>query len=415
MANVFSRRPYRAFLSHAHVDKKIVDQLYSWLTNTCGYQIWYDSVDFPSGFVAGQLGTAIENCQGAIIVLSAASIQSGWVEQEWNVCLEQQAARADFKILQLQIDDCAPPAMLRIRKWIDARSGFDVDAAIQLIEAFHSSETKPATLGRPQVYFSHGNRPDEEKSAAIAIDLLRQSGCRIVRDAPDQPSWSEKRISDIMSGCSGFVSVVPLRMVDGARTTSKYILDEVRLAGAAGVPALLVVDQGLSLDEATVAKDKIVCKFDPKSISDEAIGAAVSDFVERLREPPKPAYCFLGHAFRHDNIEYWPIAKRALQVVTGLPCLTGDGLHGEDIQSQIVERISRSVYSIFDITEDRLNSCVEAGVALGAGANFDLVCKAPRRRPPFMFRNRQVHFYETTTDLVGLVARLARAYRRVIL
>jgi hypothetical protein len=55
-----------------------------------------------------------------------------------------------------------------------------------------------------------------------------------------------------------------------------------------------------------------------------------------------------------------------------------------------------------------------SGIAIGAETPFELVCRGPRRRPPFIFRHRQVWFYETETDLIGLIRRLVMPYRRVV-
>ena len=76
-SEVFAQRPYRCFLSYAHADRQIVDTIYAWLTKQCGYSIWYDAINFPSGLVASALGAAMQECQGAIIVLSSTSIASG--------------------------------------------------------------------------------------------------------------------------------------------------------------------------------------------------------------------------------------------------------------------------------------------------------------------------------------------------
>jgi hypothetical protein len=385
--------------------------VYAWLTNTCGYSIWYDAVHFPTGLVGTQLGVAIEKCQSAIIVLSTASIESGWVEQEWNICLEQQTKHPDFAILQLRIDDCTPPAALRVRKWIDVKDNISADAAIQIIEAYHSKETDPNTIGRRQIYLSRGNRPNEVKLANLVCERLRQASVRIVRDAPDQDRWDVARIRNIMQGCGGFLAFVPNR---SAGATSKYILEEISIARSLGLPFQIFIDRGVDISSSPLFDPSEVLKVDLDCTDAANIFGPIDRLSEDALEPLRPSHCFIGHSFKHDQDTYWPVARRAIQVVTGLPCVSGDDLPGGDIQAQIVNRIREAEFSIFDITEDRLNSCIEAGIALGAGANFALVCKAPRRRPPFMFRNRQVFFYATHGDLVGLMARLAHPYRRVV-
>lgn len=408
---ILAKRPFRAFLSHSHANKAVVDRLYAWLTKTCGYKIWYDAVNFPAGLVGTQLGAAIEECQGAIIVLSTQAIASGWVEQEWNICLEQQAANPDFSIIQLRVDDCALPAALRVRKWIELKDGLTADAAIQIIEAYHGKETSPQSIGQRQIYLSRGNRANEIPLAEAACGALREMSFRIVRDAPDQSTFEIDRVRRIIKGCGGFAAFVPHR---GSGATSKYILEEIRVSRELGMPSLIVADKDIDLSRTPLLDPSQVFKMDLSSPDISGLAAALEELVENAVEPVAGSHCFLGHSFRDETVAYWPTAKRALQVATGLPCISGDEVPGGDVQAQIVKRIKEAELCIFDISDDRLNSCIEAGIALGSGARFELISLVPRRRPPFMFRDRQVFFYEDHGDLVGLISRLAHPYRRVV-
>ncbi|HWE21724.1 MAG TPA: toll/interleukin-1 receptor domain-containing protein [Hyphomicrobiaceae bacterium] len=407
----FARRPFRCFLSYSHANKQTVDSIYNWLTKQCGYRIWYDAVNFPSGLVPSSLGAAIEECQGAIIVLSSASIASGWVEQEWNIAIEQRTRFPDFSILLLRLDDCTPPVELRTRKWIDIQTELSPDGAIQVVEAFHSRETDPATIGRRQVYLSRGNRSNEIRFSNRVCDLLRQNSIRVVRDAPDQGRYDSDRVRRIMEGCGALAAFVPHR---GGGSTSKYILNEIGIAKSLGIPSIIFVDPSVDFPSSVPFDPSIAYKVDLDGDGDEIATEIVTRLSEESLEPVKPAHCFMGHSFKHDQALYWPVARRALQVATGLPCISGDEVLGGDVQEQIVDRIREAVFCVFDITDDRLNSCIEAGIAMGGRANYELICRVPRRRPPFMFRHRQVFFYETQADLVGLLARLAYPYRRII-
>ena len=78
---VIGKRPYHAFLSHAHVNKAQAEQLYDFLSRVAGIPVWYDAVNLPPGapFVLG-LYEAIVESRSAIILLSRESVESGWVE-----------------------------------------------------------------------------------------------------------------------------------------------------------------------------------------------------------------------------------------------------------------------------------------------------------------------------------------------
>ena len=201
----------------------------------------------------------------------------------------------------------------------------------------------------------------------------------------------------------------------GSQNTSKYILDEIRYAHEINIPALVVLDRGLprSLIDPVLPKDHLVIDCD--AIGSDASEMEIEEFMERVPAPMRGAHCFLGHAFSQDQRDLWQMARRVAEVVSGLPSVSGDDLTGDNAQSQIVEKISKSALSIFDITDNRLNSCIEAGVARGAGVRYELVSLEPRHGPePFLFRDKQVFFYKTPAELLGLVRKLVLDFRRVV-
>ena len=86
------RRPFHAFLSHAHTDKAIVDSLDHWLYDTCGIRVWYDDRNLPpASQIATELPNAIANCRSMIIILSKKSVESGWVQEEYEAAIGQRS------------------------------------------------------------------------------------------------------------------------------------------------------------------------------------------------------------------------------------------------------------------------------------------------------------------------------------
>jgi TIR domain-containing protein len=409
---VINKRPYRAFISYAHANKVFCDSLYRWLKSFADMSVWYDSVEFPSGLVGSELGRAIEACQSAIIILTNEALASGWVEQEWNICIEQKNAFPDFQIAMLNLDGCTPPAALRVRKWIDvADLQLGSGSACQLLEALHWHTTRPSELSRTTFYLSRGSRPAEVEKSEGLLSRIRALGYRFIRDAPDQLSFNEKRIKNIISSTGGVVAFLPDR---GNGGTSQYILNEILYAKELNIPAFVVPDPAVprSLLDAILPEGSIV--ISPSDGGTEALEDGLIDFVERTRPPRHGTHCFIGHAIKQGDGALWDMAARVAEVVSGLRCVSGDGLMGDGAQNMIVESIRSSAISVFDISDDRLNSCIEAGVARGAGARYELVCRGARHRPPFMFRDKQVFYYETDAELLGLVRRLTFDCRRVV-
>lgn len=409
-----NKRPYRTFLSHAHVDKGFVDQVHSWLTKVANMEVWYDSDKFPSGLFAIELGKAIEDCQSAIIVLSEDSIRSGWVEEEWNISVAQQKAAPDFQVILLNLDQCVPPASLRVRKWIEVQNGnLTPHVACQVLEALHYHSTGFANTSSATFYLSRGSAPSEVQNSEKLLIRCRNMGCRFVRDAPDQLKFDDQRIKDIIASTRGLFAFVPSRQ-NGK--TSPYVLNEIRFAKELNIPAVVVLDAGLSPEvsaQIELPAQRLVFTSDKVNAGD--IDEQLQEFIDHAPNPRRGAHCFLGHALDKEQTGLWTMGKRVAEAVSGLECISGDEIEGNQIQEQIVERIRASAISIFDITDDRLNSCIEAGIARGAGVNYELVCKGPRHGPdPFMFKDKQIFYYDTPTDLLGLVRRLVFKFRRVI-
>jgi hypothetical protein len=83
-------------------------------------------------------------------------------------------------------------------------------------------------------------------------------------------------------------------------------------------------------------------------------------------------------------------------------------------QAWLRDKVCRAFVVLADITDDNLNTCIEAGMGLAAGTNVELVARRRPRRPPFMLRDLQLPTYENEVDLLGLVNKIARRYRRRI-
>ena len=66
------------------------------------------------------------------------------------------------------------------------------------------------------------------------------------------------------------------------------------------------------------------------------------------------------------------------------------------MQTTIAETIRNSFALIADISDDNVNTCVEAGIARGANRDLHLIARGPRRRPPFMLRAMNSSVMKTT-------------------
>src|SRR6476469_7843080 len=115
------RRPFDAFLSHAHVDRAFVDELYRWLGQVAGLNIWYDAKKMTGGQGIGSgLQSAIEECRGMLLIASPEAISRGWVKTELEIGRVEQADSADFRIVPLRIAGADVSGIIKGQTWIEA-------------------------------------------------------------------------------------------------------------------------------------------------------------------------------------------------------------------------------------------------------------------------------------------------------
>ena len=82
------------------------------------------------------------------------------------------------------------------------------------------------------------------------------------------------------------------------------------------------------------------------------------------------------------------------------------------MHSTLIQLIRDAVWVLADISGNNLNTCIEAGVARGAGVDCTLVAAGPYRQQPFMLRGMELQVYDSDSELLALAYRAARAYRR---
>jgi hypothetical protein len=426
MGTPLNQRPNNIFLSHSSRDKlDFVDGLYHWLTKKAGLKVWYDR-NLVSGEVASNLEIAIDSSQAAIIVLSENAVESPWVKTECGR-LQEEAARngGDFRIATVRLDSVDPPGLLKSFKHIDIAEGaLSANTASLLMDSLFGG--KDSATGK-SVYLSRGWRTSERPAAERLCQALQMSGLRLVCDWTDQPHYDTDRVRNIMEGTGGLVAIVPHR---GNGETSKYIIAEIATARDAGMPILPFIHRDVtvrpewSLPEPLVFDDA-VGKQKAGELA-ELFGNRIEDFAQSWRKAKRGEHIFLGHSLEENIDDNFLTARGMLSRITGLPVEVGGLVGGFEAQSEIVRLVQEAGLCIIDITnltyenlpakiDFALNSCIEAGIALGCNKPLYLTCRGPRRSPPFMLRNKQVWFYEDDLDLIGKLRQIAALHRRMVL
>ena len=95
--------------------------------------------------------------------------------------------------------------------------------------------------------------------------------------------------------------------------------------------------------------------------------------------------------------------------------IVGTDIHENNLQSAIIEKIRDAFVVLADITDDNLNTCIEAGMGLAVGTNVEIVSRGGARRPPFMLRAQQMPTYENDVERLAVLHKILRPYRRRII
>ncbi|WP_321421364.1 toll/interleukin-1 receptor domain-containing protein [uncultured Methanobacterium sp.] len=412
-----NQRKYHAFLSHAHADNEIVDRIYHLLSEVANIPIWYDA-DYLTGQIASDLPKAINQCRNMIIVLSEASIKSGWVKKEYNLAMTENARFDDFKILPIRIDGCKVEhhkdlGFLETTKWIDLPNGeIDLPTAHHIIASIYYNDVDNFPGETKDIYISRTWRENEAGLANFVCEMLDEMGLRLIGDFTDQAGFDEgNRVESIISSCGGLVAILPHR---GKGTTSKYMIEEIQIAQKYGLPCVIIADPEVELSK-DLAELAININFTEEYVETQPLEDEIEKLIEKWKPPSKPHYVFFSTDFDAQKRKRNTIVNQLIERITSMSCLMGDKIREGAVQKTITQKISESFLMIADITEENINTLIEAGIARGAYKNYYLIAKGEPRSPPFMFRDQQVWYYKDDVELIGYIHRLVYPYRRRIL
>jgi hypothetical protein len=218
------------------------------------------------------------------------------------------------------------------------------------------------------------------------------------------------------------------------------VIREIVIAKSLNLPSLIVADPRIRLDRTSLlAADQDINHALPSSIkadpdlhlledltksailleyttSEDQIARRLEDNIEDLGYDLKTFVhspsIFLGTEISETKNQ---IMKEHIERIGGMPCIIGDRLGGEHVQELIAKKIGEASVVIADLSENNLNTHIEAGIAIGAMRRLYLIARGERRSPAFMFRDREVEPYSDDTELLGILHRIVYTHRRRIM
>jgi hypothetical protein len=418
------RRGFDAFLSHAHVDKLFVDQLYHWLTRVAGLEIWYDSKEMPAGMaIASGLHGGIESCRGLIVVGSEAALTSSWVRKEINVAQDEQSRHSEFRLVPIIIGDVQPDAALRGVSWIILpKAELNFQLAIDILRALHPTAAVPNPRNSRDVYMSASWHQDDNTSAVAACQAVASEGFRLIGDSKTQKGYGNNRVEEIISSCGALVCVIPFRGKEAVSEISgeyKYFVREVNKAKELGLSTLVFADPRVKqLEGAQSAWNEL--PTDSTQIDSSGL-KKIRGLNDTWQSPKTLHYVFLATDLDGEVARYNSDLRRLIEAITGMATVVGSDIEGENLPRRIVDSIGQSFLTIADISgsgdrDFNLDVSIEAGVAYATNRNLRLIARGETRRPPFMLRSAgQLRAYKTEVDYCGLMRSICWPFRRRII
>jgi hypothetical protein len=412
---LFNKRNYDIFVSYSHADFEKVKPVVSWL-QMAGLKVWWDSRKLlPGTRLASALPAGLTNARAALFFVSHNWINSTWCEDEYNAALQERRADRRYRTIALHLDNSKVPTFLANSRFLEM-SALDSAMAAILLQAF-ASEPPPWFHGDRDIYLSRSwHLREAGEPDRVCTALAQERGFRLIGDSDDHPDYDEdSRVRRIIESCGALVAVFPFRDTPEHGFTSKYITKEALLANDLRRPFLLFAANGVELAPALTAS-AIGRKAFPLQATDgdQVLQQALLDLEEAYSPSPRTAYSFFTTSLRGngDDIDE---AIELMEQVTCMECLIGRDLEGQHVQSEIVDRIRNAEFVVADISDDRANSLIEAGIARGAGVRLYLISKAPESgtlHTRFMLRDIEVKWYRDPVERIGILHGIARRYRR---
>lgn len=414
-----NKRSYDIFLSHSHSDAAFANTLYNWLTEVAGFKVWLDKTQLgPGSALATDIQIAIENCRSAVLIVSGESMSKGWVRNEYNSAIDERTRNQDFRVIVVKIGDANTKDLIKGITWVEVEQAeISLDLTYGLVRGLYPFERQLLSEKTKDIYVSCSWRPSDAFTVKEICTHFISFGFRLIGDSKDQVGFSsdQDRVRQLIGSCGGVVAIIPFRGVYEISTPDyKYFLKEIEIAKSYGVPVVVFLDekiQGLE-DDALTTK----CTINSENLDAKLVADCVEKLWEEWVVPPAPHFIFCALDLELDASRPNSMYRIILESITGIPTIVGSEVQGSSLHECIAKKIQDALLVIADITDNNVNSCIEAGMGIMAKKNVRLISSGKSRNPPFMLRGAgQLLGYQAEADLIGVAHKIARPFRRRII
>lgn len=223
---------HKIFLSHAHSDKPIVEQVALRLAGLFGQdQVFYDSWSIrPGDGIINEMNKGLDAPEVVFFFVSANSLASGMVTLEWQNAL-YSATKGKTRLVPVRIDGSDVPAVLRQTLFIDMHTiGFEA-AVSQIVGATQSGGSfSPQHQSFSNLAYSRSQGADGMVEIAVQASHMMEPNPNFafpVVNEEDEVFWWIKGHPGIQGGFrksafalqpGGVVNAVIMRPITGSLT-----------------------------------------------------------------------------------------------------------------------------------------------------------------------------------------------------
>ncbi len=413
-----AKRPFHAFVSYSHQDAEFVGKVVEWLEST-GLRIYRDTKAAETAEpLSSRIASRINESWSLLLFLTKASARSQWVEDEWEYALKRRRDLRGFRITVIRVGGVDVPSFLSTTSYIDIpQPDFTFQCAVQILAGVNSFNDGSSNATGRDLYVARSWRQNtaEFDYAHGICRRLADAEFRLIGDAKGHfDSFSLDRIRALIESCAGFVAILPHR---GGQDTSEEMREEVRIAQALGKPALLIADDNVrNVPEYPTAKWWKASELDPAK--ENTIDDQLTPAIERLigaAIQTEPRCLFLAPA-RHFDAQFQNHRSEIVKVlerVVRVPCVLGETDDNTPFESDL-SKLRAAVGIIADLSAYREIGLISIGAALGAQRPFEVALHLEEKESPRYLKLPRLWRYSTSTQLLGVVHRIATRYRRQV-
>ena len=129
------------FLSYSSIDRPIARKLAADLQNA-GFEVWFDEWQIRVGdSISQKISQGLSDSTFVLVLLSVASVSSGWVEKEWQSKIGNEADARNVSILPIRVEECPIPVLLRDKRYADIGRDYPSGLADLVDSLRHHFET----------------------------------------------------------------------------------------------------------------------------------------------------------------------------------------------------------------------------------------------------------------------------------